>query len=82
MARLPVPPIAPAPSALAAPRPSLSLRDTIALIVGTVIGVGIFRTPSPVASFAGSETVVVLAWLAGGLISLLGALCYAELTTS
>jgi amino acid transporter len=77
-----VPPIAPAPSALAAPRPSLSLRDTIALIVGTVIGVGIFRTPSPVASFAGSETVVVLAWLAGGLISLLGALCYAELTTS
>jgi amino acid transporter len=58
------------------------LRDTIALIVGTVIGVGIFRTPSPVASFAGSEGVVVLAWVAGGLISLLGALCYAELTTS
>jgi amino acid transporter len=82
VARLPAPSIASAPSALAAPRPILSLRDTIALIVGTVIGVGIFRTPSPVAAFAGSEALVVLAWLAGGLISLLGALCYAELTTS
>ncbi|HET9489878.1 MAG TPA: amino acid permease [Methylomirabilota bacterium] len=82
MARLPVTPTASAPAPSAAPRPSLSLRDTIALIVGTVIGVGIFRTPSPVASFAGSEGVVVLAWVAGGLISLLGALCYAELTTS
>ncbi len=82
MAGLPAPSITSAPSALAAPRPSLGLRDTIALIVGIVIGVGIFRTPSPVALFAGSEALVVLAWLAGGLISLLGALCYAELTTS
>ncbi|MGH7308983.1 MAG: APC family permease [Candidatus Rokuibacteriota bacterium] len=64
------------------PRPSLSVRDTVALIVGTVIGVGIFSTPSPVAFFGGSEVVVVLAWLAGGLISLLGAVCYAELTSS
>jgi amino acid transporter len=82
VAGLPASSIATAPSALAAPRPTLSLRDTTALIVGTVIGVGIFRTPSPVAAFAGSEALVVLAWLAGGLISLLGALCYAELTTS
>jgi amino acid transporter len=76
------PSIAPARPAPAAPRPTLSLRDTIALIVGTVIGVGIFRAPSPVAANAGSEAVVALAWLAGGVISLLGALCYAELTSS
>jgi basic amino acid/polyamine antiporter, APA family len=82
VARLPAPPIAPASSTLATPRPTLSLQDAIALIVGTVIGVGIFRTPSPVTTFAGSETVVVLAWIAGGIISLLGALCYAELTSS
>jgi basic amino acid/polyamine antiporter, APA family len=82
VARLPAPSTAPTASTQAAPRPTLKLLDAVALIVGTVIGVGIFRTPSPVAAFSGSETVVVLAWLAGGFISLVGALCYAELTTS
>ena len=64
------------------PRAVLGLRDAIGLIVGTVVGVGIFRTPSLVAEHAGSTSVALLAWLAGGLVSLLGALCYAELAAA
>ncbi|MCI0546880.1 MAG: amino acid permease [Candidatus Rokubacteria bacterium] len=54
----------------------------MALIVGTIVGVGIFRTPSLVAGNAESASMVMLAWLAGGLVSLVGALCYAELATT
>jgi APA family basic amino acid/polyamine antiporter len=64
------------------PRAVLGLRDAIGLIVGTVVGVGIFRTPSLVAEHAGSMSVALLAWLAGGVVSLLGALCYAELAST
>lgn len=67
---------------LPSPRPSLGVGDAMALIVGTVIGAGIFRTPSLVAANAGTEQVALLAWLAGGAVSLLGALCYAELATA
>lgn len=56
--------------------------DLIALVVGIVIGAGIFRTPSLVAANAGSGTMMLTAWVLGGLVSLIGALCYAELTTS
>jgi basic amino acid/polyamine antiporter, APA family len=64
------------------PRPVLGLRDAIGLIVGTIVGVGIFRTPSLVAEHAGSASVALIAWVAGGLVSLLGALCYAELAST
>jgi len=50
--------------------------------VGIVVGAGIFRTPSLVAGAAGSEALVIAAWVAGGLISLVGALCYAELASA
>src|SRR5262245_26048396 len=70
------------PSAETDPRRILRLRDAIGLIVGTIVGVGIFRTPSLVAEHAGSVSVALLAWLAGGLVSLLGALCYAELAST
>ncbi len=65
----------------ARPRPSLTVTDAVALVVGMVVGVGIFRTPSIVAANAGSETVFLLLWLAGGAVSLIGALCYAELAS-
>ena len=64
------------------PRPSLSLFDAVAMIVGLVIGIGIFTFPALVASNAASATDVLLLWLAGGVISLIGALCYAELATA
>ncbi|MBE9167213.1 amino acid permease [Pleurocapsales cyanobacterium LEGE 06147] len=69
-------------SETAAPKPALAFIDAVALIVGIVIGAGIFETPALVAANAGSETVVMLVWLLGGAMSLIGALCYAELATA
>ena len=71
-----------APSRKDTPAPTLRVVDAIALIIGTVVGAGIFRTPSLVAANASSEEMALLAWVAGGAISLVGALCYAELTTT
>lgn len=64
------------------PKPTLSTLDAIALIVGMVVGAGIFQTPSLVATNTESAIVALLAWLLGGVMSLIGALCYAELTTA
>ncbi len=64
------------------PRPTLSVADAVALIVGIVIGAGIFKTPSLVAANTGNEGPFFLAWLLGGVVSLFGALCYAELATT
>ncbi|MFZ5660949.1 MAG: APC family permease [Pseudomonadota bacterium] len=66
----------------AGPQPKLRLLDAIALIVGIVVGAGIFKTPSLVAAHAGSAELVLLAWLLGGVVSLIGALCYAELASA
>jgi len=57
---------------------ALSLRDAIALVL-TVIGTGIFLKTAPMAQLVGSPSNVLLAWLAAGLLSLAGALTYAEL---
>lgn len=66
----------------AAPRQTLSVFDACAMIVGIVIGAGIFKAPSIVAGSASSETVFIALWVAGGIVSLVGALCYAELGSS
>lgn len=66
----------------AEPRPVLSMFDAVALIVGIVVGAGIFRTPSLVAANAGSGEFFLAAWVLGGGVSLIGVLCYAELTTA
>lgn len=65
----------------AAPRElarTLTLRDAIALVL-TVIGTGVFLKAAPMAQLVGSPSKVLLAWLAAGLLSLAGALTYAEL---
>lgn len=64
------------------PKSALGLADGIALIVGIVIGAGIFRTPSLVAANTGSGSIFLTTWILGGVVSLIGALCYAELTTT
>jgi amino acid transporter len=66
----------------AAPRPVIGLGAAIALIVGVVIGAGIFKAPAIVASMTGSAPLMFAAWGLGGLISIVGALCYAELSTA
>lgn len=67
---------------ISAPRPLLRVIDAVALTVGIVIGAGIFRTPSIVAANSGSTGLALAAWLLGGVVSLIGALCYAELATT
>lgn len=57
----------------------LSVLDAVAVLVGVVIGIGIFGFPPLVAQHAGSPAMYILLWLAGGVVMLLGALCYAEL---
>jgi amino acid transporter len=64
------------------PRPSIGVLDAVALTVGIVLGAGIFKTPSLVAANAGSEGNLLLAWVLGGAVSLVGALCYAELAAT
>ncbi len=64
------------------PERTLSLKDAVAMVVGIVVGAGIFRTPSLVASNVNSETSALLLWVAGGVVSLVGAFCYAELTST
>jgi basic amino acid/polyamine antiporter, APA family len=63
----------------AAPRPYLSMVDGVAMMVGIVLGIGIFKTPPLVAANVVSETAFIGAWLLGGMVTLVGALCYAEL---
>ena len=63
-------------------KPALSSIDTIAIIVGLVVGASIFETPSVVAANASSGGMVMFTWGLGGVISLIGALCYAELATT
>lgn len=67
---------------IAAPKPALAFGDAIAIIVGIVIGAGIFETPAIVAANSGSGAVALGAWVLGGIVSLLGALCYGELATA
>jgi len=49
--------------------------------VAMVVGAGIFRSPASIAEYAGSATWFFAAWLAGGALTLIGALCFAELAT-
>jgi basic amino acid/polyamine antiporter, APA family len=60
---------------------SLSLFDVIGMIVGIVVGTGIYETAPLVFRFAGSSSASLLAWTLGGVLTLIGALCYAELAT-
>ena len=57
----------------------LSMWDGIALLVGVVVGVGIFGFPPLVARHAASPAIYMAFWLIGGALMLIGALCYAEL---
>jgi len=56
--------------------------SAVALIVGIVIGAGIFKTPSLVAGISGDAGWALVLWMVGALISIAGALCYAELCTA
>ena len=57
----------------------LGVSHATAIVVGTIIGSGIFLVPSEMMQAVGSAKLVYLAWFVGGLLSFFGALTYAEL---
>lgn len=57
----------------------LGLPETLSIVVNRIIGSGIFRTPAPVMLIVGSVSMFYGVWILGGLATILGALCYAEL---
>src|SRR5208283_2845109 len=67
----------------ASSRPELSrdlgVSHASAIVVGTIIGSGIFLVPAEMMQAVGSAKLVYLAWVVGGLLSFFGALTYAEL---
>jgi APA family basic amino acid/polyamine antiporter len=60
-------------------KPKLTFFDLSMIVVSFVIGVGIFKTPSIVAQKAGSPFIFFTAWILGGVISICGALTFAEI---
>jgi len=66
----------------ARPHQSITIIDGAAFLIGIVIGIGIFKVPSLVAMNVDSEAGFIGLWLLGGAITLIGALCYAELGSS
>ncbi|MBV9179755.1 MAG: amino acid permease, partial [Acidobacteria bacterium] len=65
-------------------RPSTLLRElgashAVSIVVGVVIGSGIFLVPAEMMQAAGSVRLVFLAWIVGGVLSFFGAITYAEL---
>jgi amino acid transporter len=71
----------PAPNR-ATPKPALSVFDAVMIITGIVIGTGIFGLTPFIAGVTGSPEWMFGAWMIGAVLSLIGALCYAELATT
>jgi basic amino acid/polyamine antiporter, APA family len=63
-------------------RRDLGLAAALAIVVGTVIGSGIFRVPQTMIQSVGTVQMVFIVWIVGGILSLAGALTYAELAAA
>ena len=64
------------------PKASPSIFDACTMIVGLIVGAGVFGTPAIVAGAMNDEAQVIAVWIAGGVFSIIGALCYGELATA
>ncbi len=62
--------------------PPLGLWDAVSIIVGIIIGVGIFKTPAEIFELAPDPWSAMGVWALGGALALLGAFCFAELAST
>src|SRR3954465_5980117 len=60
-------------------KPKLNLFDLTMIVIGLVIGMGIFRTSKDAAGAALTPSIFFIAWIVGGFVALCGALTYAEI---
>merc|ERR1719322_1205382 len=60
-------------------KPKMTLLNGCTVIVGSIIGSGIFVSPSGVLQMTGSVNMALVVWIASGIFSMIGAYCYAEL---
>src|SRR3954471_14920269 len=60
-------------------KPKLTLFDLTMIVIGLVIGMGIFRTARDAASESLTPSIYFAAWIVGGIVALCGALTYAEI---
>lgn len=61
---------------------TLGFWDSVAIVIGSVVGTGIFRTPAEICTYLSDPGWVLFAWALGGVIAFLGTLCYSELSAS
>src|SRR5216117_1364311 len=62
-------------------RRELGLLDSVVVVAGGIIGVGIFANPSNVARVVGDPVLILLVWALGGAVALIGAFVWAELAS-
>ena len=60
----------------------LPARAAVSVAVGMMVGAGLFRSPAVVAENVGSDIALFVAWVFGGALGVVGALCYAELAST
>ncbi|TPX36179.1 hypothetical protein SmJEL517_g01443 [Synchytrium microbalum] len=74
------------PLSLSVNRPELSqvvsLKNGLALVIGQMIGSGVFASPGPVFKHSGSVGMSLIVWILSGFLAMTGSLCYAELGTA
>ena len=59
---------------------NLGIKESTAIVISRIIGSGIFRTPAPIMALVGCTSLFGLVWVLGGIITIFGAVIYAELT--
>ncbi|MBT8049923.1 MAG: amino acid permease, partial [Gammaproteobacteria bacterium] len=57
----------------------LGLLEAVSIVISRIIGSGIFRTPAPIMALVGCTSLFGLVWVLGGLVTIFGAVIYAEL---